>query len=450
MEKIAVFGTGYVGLVTGACFVNAGHNVTCVDIDETKIERLKKGECPIVEKDLPVRIEKGVQSGNLSFTTNASLAVKNCKVIFIAVGTPTKKGSEEADLSAVFAVARTIQENADSSKIVIQKSTVPVGTGDEVEEILNSQIKSGEDRFFHVVVSNPEFLKEGRAIHDFEYPDRVVIGTNDKEAQRVMRKIYVPFMRTSDRMIFMSRPSAELTKVVANTMLAMRISAMNAITPLAEKFGADVTEVRRGIGTDSRIGTAFLFPGGATFGGSCFPKDVRALIAIMEESGMDAGIFKEVMEINHEQRMRFIGKILNYFEKGDITGKKIAVWGLSFKPGTDDVREAASFDVIRTILEKGGTVSVFDEHAKEIFRNEFGNVKGIEYCDDQYVTTKDADALVILTDAMEFRLLDLERLKKAMNKLVIFDGKNLHDPEEMSKEGAHYICMGRPFFNPKS
>lgn len=445
MGKIAVFGTGYVGLVTGACFASAGHNVACVDIDKEKIEKLKKGECPIVEKDLPTRIKKGVQSGNLSFTVDAETAIKESKVIFIAVGTPTKKGSEEADLSAVFAVSETIRKNAEGQKIVVQKSTVPIGTGDKVESILNRDKDS-----FHVVVSNPEFLKEGRAVYDFEFPDRVVIGTDNKEACRVMKKIYAPFMRTGDRMKFMSRPSAELTKVVANTMLAMRISAMNAITPLAEQFGADVTEVRIGIGSDSRIGSAFLFPGGATFGGSCFPKDVRALIAVMEENGMDAGIFREVMEINHDQRMRFIDKITLYFGDEDLAGKKVAIWGLSFKPGTDDVREAASFDVVRTILEKGGKVAVFDEHAKDTFHKEFGSSDDIEYCDEQYAATKNADALVILTDAMEFRSLDVERLSDSMKKLVVFDGKNLHDPKEMQKEGVHYVCMGRPFVAPKA
>ncbi|MBT3356224.1 UDP-glucose/GDP-mannose dehydrogenase family protein [bacterium] len=453
MKKIAIFGTGYVGLVTGACLASAGMKVVCVDIEERKIKMLEEGECPIIEKDLPERIKKGVKTGNLFFTTDAKTAIEECDVIFIAVGTPTKKDSEEADLSAVFAVAETINKHATKRKIVVQKSTVPVGTGSQIEEFFMGKAEGGHGiAFFHAVVSNPEFLKEGNAVKDFESPDRVVIGTSDEDAKKVMSRIYAPFMRTAvgttDRMIFMSRPSAELTKVFANTMLAMRISAMNAITELAEKFDADAKEIRKGIGSDSRIGPDFLFPGGATFGGSCFPKDVRALIAVMEKAGIDAKLFREVMNVNREQRMRFVVKI---FEQLDcsVSESKIAIWGLSFKPGTDDVREAASLDVVQSILDGGGKVALFDAHAKESFRVAFGERAGVEYCDDQYEAIKGADALVILTDAMEFRSLDFEKLHSLMNKVVICDGKNLHDPEEMANEGVQYVCMGRPVFTAK-
>lgn len=437
--KIAIFGTGYVGLVTGACFSNVGQEITCVDIDEQKIENLKKGICPIVEKDLSTRLEQGVKSGNLKFTTNSPKAIEENEIIFIAVGTPTLMGSQKADLSAVLAVAREIKEFAKSSKIVVQKSTVPVGTGDLIENLLGEEYE---------VVSNPEFLKEGNAVADFEYPDRVIIGTESEESRKILAEIYRPFMRKRERLIFMSRSSAELTKVFANSMLAMRISAMNSITELAEKFGADVAEIRRGIGSDPRIGFDFLFPGGATFGGSCFPKDVRALVAIMEENKVDAGIFREVLKINYRQRQKFIFKIFGYFNKSFV-GKKFAVWGLSFKPGTDDVREAASLNVVSVILDERGEVAVFDSHAMENFRREIGERdQGIVYQNDQYEALRGADALIILTDAMEFRSLKVSRIKNLMKKPVIFDGKNLYNPLEMANQGIDYHCMGRPYYSP--
>ena len=449
--KIAIFGTGYVGLVTGACFASVGHQVTCVDIDEEKIKTLKNGGCPIVEKDLPELIQKGVRNGNFYFVTDAKKAVEENDVIFIAVGTPTNEKNGEADLSAIVAVAKTIRDFANCSKIIVQKSTVPAGAGDQVEEILNSQAKkNGKKKVFqHIVVSNPEFLKEGAAIRDFEVPDRVVVGTDSEEAREIMKQIYAPFMRTFKRMIFMSRPSAELTKVVANTMLAMRISAMNAIAPLAEKFGADVEEIRAGVGSDSRIGPAFLFSGGATFGGSCFPKDVRALIAVMESSQMNANLFREVMSVNREQRARFIRKIFEYFGNS-MAGKKIAIWGLAFKPETDDVREAASLDVVESILEKGGEVVLFDEYAHKSFYRAFGSDKRVAYRGGQYLAIEKADALVILTDAKIFRSLDFTKIRRGMKKAVIFDGKNLHDPQKMAENRVEYFCTGRPYCQPVS
>lgn len=438
--KIAIFGTGYVGLVTGACFANVGQEITCVDIDEQKIENLKKGICPIVEKDLSARLDQGLRSGNLKFTTNFQKALEENDIIFIAVGTPTLSGSQKADLSAVFTVAREIKEFAKSSKIVVQKSTVPVGTGDLIEDVVGEK---------HEVVSNPEFLKEGNAVADFEYPDRVIIGTENEKTRKILAEIYRPFMRKKERLVFMSRPSAELTKVFANSMLAMRISAMNSITELAEKFGADVAEIREGIGSDPRIGFDFLFPGGATFGGSCFPKDVRALVAIMEENKIDAGIFKEVLKINYRQRQKFIFKIFDYFNKSFI-GKKFAIWGLSFKPGTDDVREAASLNVVNVILDERGEAVVFDSHAMENFRREIGERdQKIIYQNDQYEALRGADALVILTDAMEFRSLNIAKIKDLMKRPLIFDGKNLHDPLEMADQGIDYHCMGRPYYSPK-
>lgn len=446
--RIAIFGTGYVGLVTGACFSNVGHQVTCVDIDEQKIKNLKEGVCPIVEKDLPARLETGIKSGNLKFTTNSKQAIEENDIIFIAVGTPTINKGQSADLSAVFEVAREIDKFANSQKIIVQKSTVPVGTGELIENFMD-EISNRKQNLNHLVVSNPEFLKEGNAVADFESPDRVIIGTDNEKAKKVLAEIYRPFMRKVKRMIFMSRPSAELTKVFANTMLAMRISSMNAITELAEIYGADLSEIREGVGSDSRIGPDFLFAGGATFGGSCFPKDVRALVAIMNERHLEAGLFEEILKINSEQRRRFIFKIFSYFDKS-FKGKKFAIWGLSFKPGTDDVREAASLDVVSTILDEGGEVAVYDSNAMESFQGEIGGRReGIVYEVDQYQALKNADALVILTDAMEFRSLNVSRIKDLMKIPVIFDGKNLYDPMEMVQAGIDYHCMGRPYYYPK-
>jgi UDPglucose 6-dehydrogenase len=285
-------------------------------------------------------------------------------------------------------------------------------------------------------------------VADFEYPDRVIIGTESEESRKILAEIYRPFMRKRERLIFMSRPSAELTKVFANSMLAMRISAMNSVTELAEKFGADLAEIRKGVGSDPRIGFDFLFPGGATFGGSCFPKDVRALVAIMEENKVDAGIFREILKINYKQRQRFIFKIFSYFNNS-FRRKKFAIWGLSFKPGTDDVREAASLDVVHAILGEMGKVAVFDSHAMENFRRQIGEKSGrIVYQNDQYEALRGADALIILTDAMEFRSLNITKIKDLMKKPVIFDGKNLHDPLEMAEQGIEYYCMGRPHYSP--
>ena len=442
--KIAIFGTGYVGLVTGACLAHIGHQVTCVDNDRKKIEKLWQGECPIVEKDLLSRIQKGVQLGNLQFTLDIEKAIREHELIFIAVGTPSEKNGNGADLSAVYRVVDAIRLYAESPKIIIQKSTVPIGTGDELERNLNVPSSCGG----HTVVSNPEFLKEGNAVADFEKPDRIIIGTSSQRIRELMEQIYAPFMRTSKRMIFMSLPSAELTKVFANTMLAMRISAMNAITEMAEKFGADVTEIRAGIGSDSRIGPAFLFPGGATFGGSCFPEDARALISVMDDFEINASLFREVMSVNRDQRMRFIRKIFQYFNNS-LVGKKIAIWGLAFKPETDDIREAASLDVVRSIIEKGGEAVLFDAYAQKSFYKTFGSKESVSYCKDQYQAVEGAAALVILTDAMEFRSLNFRNLRRGMKKIVIFDGKNLHDPKEMAENGIDYICMGRPYFPPK-
>lgn len=447
--RIAIIGTGYVGLVTAVCLADTGIHTTCVDIDQEKIDLLNNDGCPIVEKGLPELIKTGVENKRLFFTTNANRAIRQSDVIFIAVGTPSKKDSDVADLSAVFAVARLIRDCANGPKIIVQKSTVPVGTSDEIEEVLNGTLENEEgEQYQHVIVSNPEFLKEGVAIADFQSPDRVVIGTDDQNARNVMKELYSPFMRKEDRMVFMSRPSAELVKVFANAMLAMRISAINSITELAEDFGADVTEIRDGVGKDSRIGLDFLFSGGATFGGSCFPKDVRALIAVMESRGINPGLFQEVLNINHDQRMRFIQKIFTYYDN-DIAGKRFAVWGLAFKPGTDDIREAASIDVVRCILDKGGEVVVFDSHAQEKFKEFIGHCKGISYAKSPDAALEKADALIILTDAKIFRTFDLKKLHETMKQPVIFDGKNLHDPKNMTKEGIDYICTGRQHYKPK-
>lgn len=437
--KIAIFGTGYVGLVTGVCLANVGVDVVCVDIDGEKILELNTGGCPIHEKDLPSRLREGVESGRLSFMADAQRALRDADVAFITVGTPPGENGE-ADLSAVFAVAKTIGQYAENEIVVVQKSTVPVGTGKKIEEIISAELSNRLLDFRFKVVSNPEFLKEGDAIKDFESPARVVIGTDDQWAADLVSKLYQPFMRKGNRIIVMGRESAELTKYCANSMLAVRISFMNFVSQLAEEVGADVKDIRLGMGTDPRIGPDFLYPG-VGFGGSCFPKDLHALMETCKKHGIDTSMLDSVVGINTGQRTWFCEKISKRFP--DFSGMKFAVWGLAFKGGTDDVREAASLEVIDFILKNGGAVVAFDPHAIEEFQKNFGDRDGLSYSESQYDVLVGCDCLVILTDERAFRNPDLKKVLKALKEGVIFDGRNLYEPDECKKLGIEYHCVGR-------
>lgn len=438
--KIVIFGTGYVGLVTGACLASTGVQVICVDIDAYKIHSLRDGLCPIHEKNLQERLEEGIRMGTLSFTVNAKKAIKQSEAIFITVGTPSgEKG--EANLNAVFQVARTIGRHLEGKCVVVQKSTVPVGTGDEIQRIIEAELlRKGQEVDFQVV-SNPEFLKEGNAILDFESPDRVIIGTESPWAEKILCRLYRPFMRKTDRIIIMGRRSAEATKYAANVMLANRISFMNLLARFAEEVNADINDIRKGIGSDKRIGPDFLFPG-VGFGGSCFPKDVRALVQMMLARGIDAGLFREILAINISQRQWFFDKITKIFPR--LEGKWLAVWGLAFKAGTDDVREAPSLEIIESILKAGGAVAAYDPVAMKEFKANFGKREAMIYAKDQYQALEGCDALVILTDDKRFRNPNFERIKDLLKQpQLIFDGRNLFDPKEIAAVGIKYICVGR-------
>lgn len=438
--KIAIFGTGYVGLVSGACLAQSGNMITCVDIDHKKIEFIKKGNCPIYEPGLEELIQKNIEEKRLFFMSNSAKAVKENDILLIAVGTPPKENGN-ADLSAVFSVAETIGKTMEKSKIVVQKSTVPVGTGKKVEQIISGELKKRKKKLKFSVASNPEFLKEGNAVEDFMKPDRVIIGADDEKTIRELEKIYLPFMRKGYRVIFMNRASAELTKYAANSMLATRISFINCMARLAEEVGADIQMIRDGIGSDSRIGKDFLYPS-IGYGGSCFPKDVKALISTIKENGVDAGIFESVEKVNDDQKKWFLDKILKFF-KNNIKDKKIAILGLSFKAETDDVRDAAALFFSDELIQRGAKLNVFDPEAMKTFEKMFGKNKAIRYSKNEYEAAKNADGLVILTEWMQFREPDFERLRKEMKNPVIFDGRNLYDPKNMKKNGFKYFSIGR-------
>lgn len=438
--KVAFFGTGYVGLVTGTCLAQTGNSVTCVDIDKEKVKLLKRGGCPIFETGLQEMIEVNIREKRLNFTTNAKKVIQDNYLLFVAVGTPSLSNGE-ADLSAVFSVARSIGKYMDSPKIIIQKSTVPVGTGTKLEKIIKEELKKRNRKISFEVVSNPEFLKEGSAVEDFMSPDRIVLGTEDEEVQNALEQLYAPLMRKGHRVVWMNRESAELTKYAANAMLATRISFMNNLARLAEKVGADIEMVRQGIGSDTRIGRAFIYAG-LGFGGSCFPKDVDALTKTIEQNKLDSSLLRSVRKINKEQREWFFDKIKNYF-KGDLKKKTFAVWGLAFKAQTDDVREASSLDVIKNLLDNGAKVKAFDPEAVESFKNSFGKKAGISYAKDEYQVLKDADALIILTEWLQFRNPDFDKIKSSLKNSVIFDGRNLYEPKVLKRLGIDYECIGR-------
>jgi UDPglucose 6-dehydrogenase len=436
--KISVVGTGYVGLVTGACFAETGLTVTCVDTNSDKIEKLKSGIIPIYEPGLDVLVAKNCEMGRLFFTTSLVESLKNAEALFIAVGTPPGEDGS-ADLKYVLDVAAEIGKNMQGYLVVINKSTVPIGTAQKVREvIISEQRKRGVNIPFDVA-SNPEFLKEGAAIEDFLKPERIVIGTDSEEAEKLMRKLYKPFLLNGHPIIFMDIPSAELTKYAANAMLATRISFMNEMANLCEIVGADVNMVRKGIGSDSRIGNKFIYPG-VGYGGSCFPKDVKALIKSASEKGYSLKVIEAVEKVNDDQKELMFKKISEFFN-GRLKGKKFAVWGLSFKPNTDDMREAPSIVIINKLLAAGANVKAYDPAAMDETNKVLGS--SIEYATDPYSAVDDCDALVLVTEWREFRVLNYNELKKRMKAKVIFDGRNIYEPEEMKEEDFSYVSIGR-------
>jgi UDPglucose 6-dehydrogenase len=439
--KITVCGSGYVGLVTGACLAEMGNHVLCLDVDVEKIALLNRGGVPIHEPGLETLIQRNTAAQRLQFITDVDQAVQHGTIQFIAVGTPPGEDGS-ADLQHVAQAARAIGDRMTDYKLIVDKSTVPVGTGDTVEATVREALElRGVDVGF-AVVSNPEFLKEGAAVGDFMKPDRVIIGTDDERAIHLMRALYSPFLRNRDRLLVMNRRSAELTKYAANAMLATRISFMNELANLAEKLGADIEMVRQGIGSDPRIGTQFLYPG-CGYGGSCFPKDVRALRHTGLGVGMDLRLLGAVEAVNDAQKHVLVDKIVARFGP-DLSGRRFAIWGLSFKPGTDDMRESSSLVVMKGLIEGGATVCAYDPVAVEQARRVMHGWKGVEFAPNASAAAQGADALVVVTEWKEFRSPDFSALRKGLKEPVIFDGRNLFDPEFVSGEGIEYHCVGRP------
>lgn len=436
--NIAIVGTGYVGLVSGTCFAQMGNQVTCVDVDTEKIERLRLGIIPIYERELEHLVHNNLKAGRLHFTTSLTDCLNNVELVFSAVGTPPDEDGS-ADLSYVLQVAREVGRNMTHYLVVVTKSTVPVGTADKVREaILEEQKLRGVTIPFDVA-SNPEFLKEGTAVKDFMSPDRVVVGVDSERSKELMTRLYHPFLLNNFRVIFTDIRSAEMIKYAANSMLATRISFMNDIANLCERVGADVNMVRKGIGADSRIGAKFLYPG-CGYGGSCFPKDVKALIHTAEENGYDMRVLRAVEAVNQDQKTVVYEKLSHYFSH-QLSGRTIAIWGLSFKAETDDMREATSLVVIRKLLEAGCIVRVFDPQAMNECRRRMGDV--VYYAENIYDATSGADAILVLTEWMQFRMPDWARLKSVMKQPVVVDGRNLYLPEEMKQQGFDYLSIGR-------
>ncbi len=432
--KIAVVGTGYVGLVTGTCFAETGNKVTCIDIDKSKVEKLSKGEITIYEPGLEKIFLRNLKESRLQFTTDLAEGVKDAVIIFLALPTPPGEDGN-ADLRYVLGVASDLGKLLTDYKVIVDKSTVPVGTAEKVHAAIATGYKGDFD-----VVSNPEFLREGVAVDDFMKPDRVVVGTTSERARKVMSDLYAPFVRQGNPVIFMDEKSAELTKYAANSFLAMKISFMNEIAQLCERMGADVDMVRRGIGSDERIGKRFLFPG-IGYGGSCFPKDVQALVMSSEEVNYDFKILKAVEEVNELQKLHLIPKIKSYF-KDNLKGKHFALWGLAFKPNTDDIREAPALYLIDALLEAGATVASFDPEAMANVKKTIGDK--IQYADNQYAALENADALIIATEWSEFRTPDFDMIDARLKNKVIFDGRNLFDVKYVADLGYHYESIGRP------
>ncbi|MFD2584680.1 UDP-glucose dehydrogenase family protein [Pedobacter vanadiisoli] len=431
--KIAVIGTGYVGLVTGTCLAETGNDVICVDINEAKVKQMQAGEVPIYEPGLDLLFHRNIEQERLTFTTNLADAVKESQIIFMALPTPPG-GDGAADLSYILGAAKDISKLITEYKIIVNKSTVPVGTADKVKAVFAENTSIEVD-----VVSNPEFLREGVAVDDFMKPDRVVLGTKSEKAKKLMAELYAPYVRQGNPILFMDERSSELTKYAANSFLATKITFMNEVANLCELVGADVDAVRKGIGSDERIGKRFLFPG-VGYGGSCFPKDVQALVKSSDDYAYDFQILKSVMEVNERQKTILVDKVLKYY-KGDIKGRHFALWGLAFKPETDDIREAPALYIIEALIKNGATVTVFDPEA-------MNNVKGVigdqvHYAKNQYDALENADALLIATEWSVFRNPDFEKIDNILKSKVIFDGRNLYDLQKMIDLGYYYNSIGR-------
>jgi len=438
--KVTVFGVGYVGLVQAAVLAEVGHQVICVDIDADKVERLKQGHIPIYEPGLESLVKENFLSGRLQFTTNAADGVKHGEIQFIAVGTPPDEDGS-ADLQYVLSVAATIAQHMTTHKIVVNKSTVPVGTGDKVKEKIQTILSETEKNISFDVISNPEFLKEGSAVADCMKPDRIVIGTSSKQSEDAMRELYAPFNRNHEKIIVMDLRSAELTKYAANCMLATKISFMNEMANLAELLGADIEAVRHGIGSDPRIGYQFIYPG-VGYGGSCFPKDVQALIQTAEKIQFDSKVLKAVEARNNEQKTTLFKKIFKHFN-GNLTGKTFAIWGLSFKPNTDDMREAPSRVLMEALWNAGAKVQAFDPEAMNETQRIYGNRDDLSLCGTKESALKGADALVIITEWQAFRAPDFDVIKELLINPVIFDGRNMYDPKRVAGRGFAYYSVGR-------
>lgn len=436
--NIAVVGTGYVGLVSGTCFAEMGVNVTCVDIDQEKINSLLNGQIPIYEPGLDEMVLRNHKEGRLKFTTDLKACLDNVDIIFSAVGTPPDEDGS-ADLSYVLEVARTIGRNMNKYVLLVTKSTVPVGTAKKVKAVIKEELDKRGLCIEFDVASNPEFLKEGAAIQDFMKPDRVVVGVESEKAKELMSRLYRPVMLNNFRVIFTDIPSAEMIKYAANSMLATRISFMNDIANMCELVGANVNMVRKGIGTDSRIGSKFLYPG-CGYGGSCFPKDVKALIKTAEKNGYDMKVLKAVEEVNENQKSILFNKLSKHY-KGELNGKLIAIWGLAFKPETDDMREATALVTIDLLLKAGCKIRVFDPIAMNECKRRLGNA--VEYATDMYDAVLGADALLMLTEWKQFRLPSWGVIKKTMNELVVVDGRNIYDSKELQDMGITYYCIGK-------
>lgn len=440
--KICVIGTGYVGLVTGACLAEMGNDVICVDNNAEKIKLLNDNVIPIYEPQLEEIVRNNKDGGRLTFTTDIKTGIEKSLLIFIAVGTPTDEDGS-ADLKYVLAVAQEIGRYMNSYKIIVDKSTVPVGTSELVRTVILEEQNKNSTKFEYDIVSNPEFLKEGAAIEDFMRPDRVVIGTDNVRTAEIMKELYLPFVKNGHPIIIMDIKSAEITKYAANCMLATRISFMNEISRLCEKTGADITQVRMGIGTDSRIGMPFLYAG-LGYGGSCFPKDVKALMHSFKKAGDESLLMNAVDKINQVQRQNFISKIKGHFQ-GNLKGLKFGVWGLSFKPNTDDMREAPAIDVIEALISAGAQVHAYDPQAVKEAKKIFGDTKaGLTYHKNQYDALDKADAFLLLTEWNSFKEPDFERIASVLKNKVIFDGRNIYDPAALKAKGFSYYSIGRP------
>jgi len=438
--NICIFGTGYVGLVTGACLADSGHNVFCIDIDQSKIDRLNKGIIPIYEPGLGELVKRNLSTKRIHFSTDSTQAIEESEVVMIAVGTPPSKDGS-AELKQVLAVAKEIAEKMDDPKVIVTKSTVPVGTAELIKESIEKILKKNSKDISFYLASNPEFLKEGDAVNDFMKPDRIIIGCEEELSERKLKEIYAPFNRNHDRCVVMDIKSAELTKYASNAMLATKISFMNELSQIAERVGADIENVRVGIGSDSRIGYSFIYPG-IGYGGSCFPKDIKALSKTSKDYGYESKILEAVKKVNKEQRKSFIDKIVKHF-KGSLSGLTLGIWGLSFKPKTDDIREAPSVEVINSLLDLGAKIKAYDPMAMENFKDLNHKSSGMTFHKTKYSVLKDSDALIILTEWKDFWNPDFNKITELLKSPVIFDGRNLYNPSDLKEKGLTYYGIGR-------